>query len=304
MAHWTAENIPSLAGRTFIVTGANSGLGLVTTRELLRHGAYVVMTSRNDAKGQEAAETLRAEIPDARVDVRHLDTSDMDSVREFANKIIADQLAIDVLINNAGIMMTPRSLTSQGFELQFATNHLGHFALTGLLFNRLKAGRDPRVVTVTSDLHKGGSIHFDDLTGERRYSPVDAYKQSKFANVLFGLELDRRLRNINIPMKSVLAHPGYSATNLQSTGPTGWMKMGMKISNRIFAQSAEMGTLCQLFAATDPSVDSGQFIGPDGRGEKKGYPTIVQPAKSATDEETARRLWGISEELTGVQFDV
>jgi NAD(P)-dependent dehydrogenase (short-subunit alcohol dehydrogenase family) len=263
-----------------------------------------VLAVRNEAKGKAALQALLTEQPEAEVEVRHLDLADLDSVRAFADGISADDVPVDVLVNNAGVMMPPRSLTKQGFESQLGGNHLGHFALTGLLLDRLRAGRDARVVTVSSNLHKRGFIHFDDLNGERKYSPTEFYAQSKFANVLFGLELDRRLRAGGVPIRSVLAHPGYSATNLQSTGPTGIMKQLMKVSNRLVAQSVDMGALNQLYAATAPGVESGQFIGPDGRGESRGFPTVVQPIESAKDPETARRLWDVSEELTGVHYDL
>jgi NAD(P)-dependent dehydrogenase (short-subunit alcohol dehydrogenase family) len=301
---WTADDIPSQAGRTFIVTGANSGLGYVTTRELARHGAHVIMTARDRTKGERAIEELRAAQPDAGLELRSLDLSDLESVTAFAQGIIADGVPVDVLINNAGIMMPPRSLTKQALELQFGTNHLGHFALTGLLLDRLRAGHDPRVVTVSSTAHKSGSIHFDDLTGERRYARWAFYAQSKFANAVFGLELDRRLRASGVPVKSILAHPGYSATNLQTSGPTGLLNLMMRVGNRFIAQDVEIGVLSQLYAATVPAADGGHFIGPDGRAEASGYPTIVQPIAAARVPETAQRLWRISEELTGVRFDL
>lgn len=304
MERWTAGLISSQTGRTFIVTGANSGLGYVTTRELARHGAHVIMAVRNATKGEEALQKLRAGQPDASLELRLLDLSDLDSIHAFATGIIANHVPVDVLINNAGIMMPPRSLTRQGFESQFGANHLGHFALTGLLLDTLKAGRDARVVTVSSTLHKRGFIHFDDLNGERKYSPMAFYAQSKFANVVFGLELDRRLRAGKVPVKSILAHPGYSATNLQSAGPTGLLKLVLKFTNRVIAQDVEIGALDQVYAATDPNAESGQFIGPDGLGESKGYPTIVQPIESAKDPNIGKRLWRMSEELTGVHFDV
>ena len=294
MTRWTAADIPDQTGRTFIVTGANSGLGLETARQLAAKGADVIMTARSEAKGRAAA----ASIGGSNLDLRLLDLSDLDSVRAFAEGVEH----VDVLVNNAGIMMPPRSLTKQGFELQFGTNHLGHFALTGLLFDRLRKGQDARIVTVSSSLHRSGSIHFDDLTGERKYSPTGFYSQSKFANVLFGLELDRRLRAAGLPLRSLLAHPGYSSTNLQSSGPTGIVKQLMKVSNVIMAQSVEMGALDQLYAATAPGAESGQFIGPDRLSESRGHPKVVQPVKSAQDPETARRLWDLSEDLTGVRF--
>ncbi|MGI8330791.1 oxidoreductase [Actinomadura scrupuli] len=302
MSRWTADQIPDQTGRTFLVTGANSGLGHETARQLSLHGAQVIMTARSEAKGRTAMAELTAGQPGASIELRLLDLSDLDSVRALAESLVADRVQVDVLVNNAGIMMPPRSLTKQGFELQFATNHLGHFALTGLLLETLAKGRDPRVVTVSSSLHRRGSIDFDDLTGERSYSPTRFYAQSKFANVLFGLELDRRLRASGSPVRSLLAHPGYSATNLQSSGPTGLLNLLGKVGNALMAQHVRMGALDQLYAATAPEAESGQFIGPDRLGESRGHPRVVQPVESAKDPETARRLWDVSEDLTGVRF--
>jgi NAD(P)-dependent dehydrogenase (short-subunit alcohol dehydrogenase family) len=302
MDHWTAARIADQSGRTFIVTGANSGLGFETARQLAAHGGRVLMAARSEPRGLAAVARLRAAQPDAAVEFRALDLADLDSVRAFASAVLADAIGVDVLINNAGVMFPPRQLTPQGFESQFATNHLGHFALTGLLFDTIREGQDPRVVTVSSAEHKRGSIHFDDLTGERSYTPAAFYRQSKFANVLFGLELDRRVRAAGIGVRSVLAHPGYASTNLQSSGPTGLMKQLMKVGNRVLAQSAEMGALDQLYAAVDPAAQSGRYYGPAGLGELRGYPTEVQPIGPAKDEETARRLWEVSEQLTGVTW--
>jgi NAD(P)-dependent dehydrogenase (short-subunit alcohol dehydrogenase family) len=302
MDRWTAARIKDQSGRSFVVTGANSGLGFETARQLAAHGARVMLTSRSKAKGQAAADRIKSESPDALVEFRVLDLADLDSVRAFAGAITGSAIAVDVLVNNAGVMFPPRALTRQGFESQFATNHLGHFALTGLMFATIRRGADARVVTVSSLEHKGGSIHFDDLTGERSYSPRGFYQQSKYANVLFGLELDRRVRAAGIDVRSLLAHPGWAATNLQTSAPTGTMKQLMKVGNRLLAQSAEVGALSQLYAAVDPAAESGCFYGPGGLGQLRGYPTEVQPAESAKNEETARRLWALSEELTGVTF--
>ncbi len=299
---WTVERIPDLAGRTFVVTGANSGLGRFTTAELARHGAHVIMAVRDPRKGADEARDIIAANPSASLDVRTLDLADLDSVRSFADELVSEGIDVDVLINNAGIMMPPRSLTPQGNELQFGTNHLGHFALTGLLLDTIATGRDPRVVTVSSTLHRGGRIHFDDLTGATSYSPTSFYAQSKYANVLFGLELDRRLRAAGSPVRSILAHPGYSATNLQTTGPTGFMKQAMKVGNVLMAQHVSKGALNQLYAAVDPGAQGGQFIGPDGMGENRGYPKVVQPVTSALDPALAQRLWDVSEALTGVTY--
>jgi NAD(P)-dependent dehydrogenase (short-subunit alcohol dehydrogenase family) len=300
---WTAKDIPRQDGRVFVVTGANSGLGFSTARELARRGATVLLAVRNAEKGRQAIKRIKDEVPGADVDQRALDLADLDSVRAFAAAVPA----VHVLVNNAGVMMPPRTLTKQGFEVQFGANHLAHFALTGLLLPALRragaSGTDARVVTVSSGLHRGGSIHFDDLDGARSYSPTGFYSQSKFANVLFGLELDRRLRAAGEPIRSLLAHPGYAATNLQMNGPTGAMKFGLRIATALFAQSADMGALDQLYAATDPGAQSGEFIGPRRMREQRGTPTVVQPDPNATDPELARRLWDLSEELTGVRYE-
>ena len=219
-------------------------------------------------------------------------------MREFA----AAMGSVDLLVNNAGVMMPPRSETADGFELQFGTNHLGHFALTGLLIEQLAGGVDPRVVTVSSLEHRPGKIDFDDLASEGSYEPRREYQRSKFANAVFGLELDRRLAAAGSPVKSVLAHPGYSDTNLQSAGPTGPMKALLKVGNALMAQHADKGALPQLYAATAPDVEGGSFYGPGGRGELRGYPQLVAPVGRACDRELAARLWEVSEQLTGVKY--
>jgi NAD(P)-dependent dehydrogenase (short-subunit alcohol dehydrogenase family) len=297
-AGWISDHVSSQVGRTFVVTGANSGLGLETARALGTLGARVLMTARDRQRGEQAVELLRTEQPEGRFELFDLDLADLDSVRRFAAGIEE----FDVLINNAGVMMPPRGNTVQGYEVQFGVNHLAHFALTGLVLEKMSRGRDPRIVTVSSGLHKRGRIHFDDLHGEHGYSRTKYYAQSKLANVVFALELNKRLRANGVPLKSVLAHPGYSATNLQSTGPTGVGKLLMKVSTRLMAQEAAMGALPQLYAATGPDVEGGQFYGPDGRGESRGFPTLVEPLEAARDRELAKRLWDISEELTGVKI--
>ena len=301
-ARFEAASIADQSGRSFLVTGANSGLGFETARVLAAHGGRVLLTTRTREKGEQAVARIKAENPDGAVEYGLLDLADLDSVRAFAEELSEAGTLIDVLVDNAGVMFPPRVLSPQGNESQFATNHLGHFALTGLLLRTIAKGRDPRVVTVSSLEHRGGSIHFADLTGERSYSPRAFYQQSKFANVLFGLELDRRLCKAGLPIRSVLAHPGWSRTNLQTSGPTGPVKQAMRLGNRLLAQNASIGALPQLYAAVDPAAESGHFYGPGGIGELRGYPREVQPVAAARDEQTARRLWDVSEELTGVTY--
>ncbi|MFI6093023.1 oxidoreductase [Streptomyces sp. NPDC051218] len=300
---WTTEQIPDQTKRVFVVTGANSGLGLATTRALARRGGHVILAVRDEEKGRQAVAEITAGQPDASLEVRRLDLADLESVRGFADRLRADHPHLDVLINNAGVMAPPRTLSRQGHELQFACNHLGHFALTGLLLDLLTAGTDPRVVTVSSINHRQGRMRFDDLTGERGYKPMGYYNQSKLANAVFGRELHLRLSRSGSLVRSVLAHPGYTATNLQTGTPIGlWRVLLGRIGNPLFAQRPADGALPQLYAATEPGVESGQFIGPGGMAELRGAPTRVQLAPVATDAETGRRLWELSERLTGVRF--
>ena len=299
---WTTDQIPDQTGRTAVVTGANSGLGLSTAEHLARAGARVVMACRNLQKGDAAAAEIRAAVPGAKVEVAELDLSSLSSIRRFADDLDAEQLAM--LVNNAGIMMTPPRRTEDGFELQFGTNHLGHFALTGLLLARLGRAEAARVVTISSLEHKAGHLDFDDLQSERDYGPRKAYRQSKLANAVFGLELDRRLRDVGSPIISALAHPGYSATSLQSTGPTGAMKAIMAVGNRVLAQSAERGAVPTLYAATAPGVEGGHYIGPNGLGELRGrYPKRVRVISEGKDPQVGQKLWAVSEELTGVTYE-
>jgi NAD(P)-dependent dehydrogenase (short-subunit alcohol dehydrogenase family) len=299
---WTAEDIPHQSGRVAVVTGGNSGLGLVTVRELARRGAQVVLACRSTDKGEAAADQIAAEVGDARVEVRKLDLGALDSVQSFASDLGQD--SVDLLVNNAGIMMTPQQTTADGFELQFGTNHLGHFALTGLLLDKLAKADAARVVTLSSLEHRSGHLDFDDLQSKKNYGPRSAYQQSKLANAAFGIELDRRLRAAGSSTISVLAHPGYSATNLQSTGPSGPMKALLSVTNRLVAQSPEQGALPTLYAATAPDVEGGGYYGPDGFREARGHPTRVKAIPEAHDPEVGRRLWEVSEELTGVRYDL
>ncbi|WP_405662558.1 oxidoreductase [Streptomyces sp. RK9] len=299
---WDAASIPDLTGRTYVVTGANSGLGLATARALAHRGAHVVLAVRDEAKGHRAAADITADRPDATLEVRPLDLADLDSVRAFAAALHADRTGLDGLVNNAGVMAPPRTLSAQGHELQFAANHLGHFALTGLLLDLLAATPDSRVVTVTSTNHRQGRLAFDDLAGERTYSPMAFYNQSKLANAVFGHELHRRLTEAASPVRSLLAHPGYTATNLQTAAPTGLVKFLFGRLLKPLAQSADRGALPQLYAATAPEAQGGDFIGPDGPAELRGAPKRVRLSPEATKPETATRLWTLSEDLTGVHF--
>jgi NAD(P)-dependent dehydrogenase (short-subunit alcohol dehydrogenase family) len=287
---WTAGDLTSQAGRVFIVTGANSGIGLQAAQALVGAGARVVLAVRDLAKGEVAAELLGGDH-----EVRRLDLADLSSVREFAH---GWQGEVDVLINNAGVMAAPERRTADGFELQIGTNHLGHFALTNLLLPHIT----DRVVTVSSNAHRGGTIRLDDLNWERRhYQRWRAYQQTKLANLLFALELQRRLDAADSKIRSIAAHPGYAATNLQSRTESRVQDRMMAIGNRLFAQSDEAGALPILFAASQ-DLPGASYVGPDGRRGTRGYPTLVGRTAAASDLETARRLWSLSEELTGVSF--
>ncbi len=287
MTNWTAADLPSFAGRTVIITGANSGLGAVTARELARRQAKIVMAVRTTSKGEAAARQMTGDI-----EVRELDLQDLSSVRQFADGVDA----ADVLINNAGIMAAPYTLTADGFESQIGTNHLGHFALTNLLLPKLT----DRVVTISSMAHWPGRIDFDDLNWKkRRYSPWLAYSQSKLANLLFTSELQRRLDAAGSPLRAVAAHPGYSHTNLQ--GASG-RKLGdalMSAVTRVFATDADFGARQTLYAASQ-DLPGDTFIGP--RFGSLGRTQPVRRSRRARDAATAAALWQLSEQLTGTKF--
>jgi NAD(P)-dependent dehydrogenase (short-subunit alcohol dehydrogenase family) len=301
---WTAGQIPDQSGRTAVVTGANSGLGLVIARELARAGGHVVLACRNMAKGAAAKSEIERALPNPELELQELDLGSLDSVRAFADAFRASHEGLDLLINNAGVMATPRRETADGFELHLGTNHLGHFALTGLLIGSMEGREDARVVTVSSPAHRTGRIAFDNLDGRRRYFRWRAYAQSKLANLLFMTELDRRLRGTGSTVRSVGAHPGYAATNLQFAAAPKLDRVVMAVGNRLIAQSAEMGALSPLYAATYPGLEGGTYIGPDGFAEQRGYPTRVGMSAAAQDEAVARRLWEVSEEVTGVRFEL
>jgi NAD(P)-dependent dehydrogenase (short-subunit alcohol dehydrogenase family) len=287
---WTASDLPSLDGRTFVVTGANSGIGLVAARELRRAGARVVLAVRDPARGEQAAATMPGG-----AEVRRLDLADLSSVRAFAEDWEGD---LDVLINNAGVMATPERRTADGFELQIGTNHLGHFALTNLLLPHIA----DRVVTVSSGAHRTGRIRLDDLNWEQGgYNRWRAYGQSKLANLLFTLELQRRLTEAGSDVRAVAAHPGWTATHLQGHTESRVQDVLLQLGNRFIAQSDDMGALPPIYAATQ-DVPGGSYVGPDGRFEQGGHPTLVGRSGAASDERTARSLWDLSERLTGTGF--
>jgi NAD(P)-dependent dehydrogenase (short-subunit alcohol dehydrogenase family) len=302
---WTTADVPDLSGRTAIVTGANSGLGLETARTLARHGAEVILACRNPERAAAAQQAVAREAT-APVRTLPLDLASLSSVRAFAERVCADHDRLHLLVNNAGVMAIPLRRTAEGFEMQLGTNHLGHFALTGLLLDRLLATPGARVVNVSSSMHRIGRIDFGDLQSERRYGPWRAYGQSKLANLLFTLELQRRLERKGAALIAVASHPGYAATQLQETGPrmrgATVMTMLVSIGNRLLAQSAAMGALPSLYAATAPDVRGGEYFGPDGMGEMRGHPRRVHASTRARDRETAARLWDVSAQLTGVGY--
>ena len=306
MARWTLDDMPDLTGRVAVVTGANSGVGLVSTKALAAKGATVVMGCRDAGRAEAAASSVRAEVPGAKLDVQPLDLASLESIARFADAVRARSPAVDVLMNNAGVMALPRALTKDGFEAQLGTNHLGHFALTLRLLPALDAAPAPRVVTVASTAHRWGTLNFDDLMGERAYTAWGAYGQSKLANLLFAYELERRLRATGRKALSVAAHPGYSATNLPHVAPrltgarfTAWL---MSAGSVVLAMSAEQGALPQLRAATDPTVRGGEYYGPSGLMELRGHPVRVDSSGASKDEAAAGRLWDVSERLTGVSL--
>ncbi len=305
MAAWSARQIPDQHGRVAVVTGANSGLGLVTATELARHGAQVVLAVRDTAAGERAVGLIRDAVPSASAAVRELDLASLSSVRAFAKALTADFPAIDLLINNAGMLLLgPAHTTSDGFELHLGTNMLGHFALTGLLLDALGRADAPRVVGLSSITHKNAHLDFDDLMSRRDYKAGRAYGGSKLATTVFGLELDRRLRAVGSPVISVLAHPGLSRSNFT---PRAWEYRGRigRIAARgglLATQPTERGAEPQLFAATDPGVRGGQFFGPSGPWEVRGPVTEVRPSAEAAAPATGQRLWTAAETLTGVAY--
>lgn len=297
MTSWTAADAPDQTGRTALVTGANSGLGLQTTVALARKGARVLMACRDAGRAEAALQRVRAEVPAAAVELVTLDLASLSSVEAAAAQVRERTAALDLLIDNAGVMATPRLTTADGFEMQLGTNHLGHFALTGRLLPLLLAAPAPRVVVVSSGAHRTGSMHFEDLQSERSYSRWGAYGQSKLANLLFARELGRRYPELLVAG----AHPGYAATHLQNGHGSAVLAGVMKVGNAVLAQSDVGGAMPSVYAATMPDVRTGDYWGP-GVLELRGSPKRVGRSRAASDDAAARRLWEESERLTGVIY--
>jgi NAD(P)-dependent dehydrogenase (short-subunit alcohol dehydrogenase family) len=299
-ANWTSEDVPGQQGRLAVVTGANTGLGFETAQVLAARGASVVLAVRDTEKGKRAAARIAGTAPGADVMVQHLDLASLDSIRAAAGELRARHPRIDLLINNAGVMFPPKQATGDRFELQFGTNHLGHFALTGLLLEQMLPVPGSRVVTVSSQAHRiRARINFDDLQGERSYRRVAAYSQSKLANLMFTYELHRRLWHGMRATIAVAAHPGLAGTELTRNSPAIAAFFYARVS-----QKAAMGALPVLRAATDPGVLGGQYYGPGGLFGARGYPKLAKSSGQSHDTAIQRRLWAVSEELTGVTFPV
>lgn len=306
-ATWTEADIPDLQGKTVVVTGANSGLGYEATRMFAERGADVILACRSVDRGKDAVRSIREAVPDPSLSVGALDLASLDSIRNFAETLISEETPIDILCNNAGVMAIPRTETEDGFEMQFGVNHLGHFALTGLLLERLiETPGESRVVTHSSGAHKQGTIDFDDLQQGSSYSRWGAYAQSKLANLLFAYELDRKLKAVDSSVVSTTCHPGYAATNLQRRGAEmdgSKLKLAMmNVANRVFGQSPAMGALPMMYAAVEPTLTGGEYVGPSGLLNMRGYPETQRSSDRSYSEETATQLWDVSESLTGVTY--
>jgi NAD(P)-dependent dehydrogenase (short-subunit alcohol dehydrogenase family) len=299
MANWTTTDIPDQTGRVAVITGSNTGLGYETAAALAHHGAHVVLAVRNLDKGKDAATLIQRRSPNASVALQELDLTSLDSIRAAAEQLRSDHDRVDLLINNAGVMMTPKSTTKDGFELQLGTNHLGHFVFTGLLLDRLLPVSGSRVVTVSSMGHRIGRIRFDDLQSDRSYSRAGAYGQSKLANLLFTYELQRRLASHGTTI-AVAAHPGSSTSELSRNVP----RLVQIAFKPLELQGADMGALPTLRAATDPAVLGGQYYGPGGFVGMRGFPKVVGSSRRSHEVDAQRRLWTVSEELTGVTYPV
>ncbi len=303
---WTTEQMPRMDDKVVVVTGANSGLGMETTRALAAKGAHVVMACRSAEKAEPAMAALKEQLPRASLEFMPLDLASLASIAAFAESFANAYTRLDVLCNNAGVMALPYRKTADGFEMQIGTNHLGHFALTGRLLKLLNATERARVVTVSSMFHAQGKIRFDDINWTQGYKKWPAYGQSKLANLLFAFELQRRLEKSGSEVLSVAAHPGYAATNLQAVGPvmenSGFLQTLMDVSNKLLAQPAEMGALPSIYACSSGDVAGGAYYGPDGFKEMRGHPVQVGCSKRARSEADASRLWALSQDLTKVRY--
>lgn len=299
MTQWTADRISNLDGKTAIVTGANSGLGYETALRLAEHGAAVVLACRNQDRGEQALRSIKATVPDANVELMNLDLASLESIQAFATAFASNHNKLDILVNNGGVMGLPRTVTEDGFEMQTGINYLGHFALTGLLLDSLAAAPAGRVVTVSSRMHVDGTIEWDDLMLEQSYDNWGAYRQSKLADLLFAFELQRRLEAAGSSTISMGVHPGRAVTNWPDNF-SGFQRALMSAVARMTSQSAEMGALPLLYAATAPEAKPGAYYGPDG--DTKGYPAETQASDAAYNETDGKRLWEMSEELTGVTY--
>ncbi len=295
--NWTTENIPDQTGKTIIITGATSGLGKEATKVLASKNATVVMAVRNTEKAETVVKEILSEFPSSKIDIISLDLNNLESISSFDEKFNNDYKKLDVLINNAGIMMCPYSKTKDGFEIQMGTNHMGHFALTGLLMPILLNTSDSRVVTTSSIAHRAGNINFDDLNWEKRkYNTYRAYSDSKIANLYFTYELVRRFKDAKNAPVFISSHPGWTKTELdRHSGPASFL-------GDIIAQSVQMGTLPTLRATTEVSAKSGDYFGPTKMMEMRGYPELVKSNKRSHNIENAKKLWEISEQLTGVKY--
>jgi hypothetical protein len=310
MSDWTTNDIPDQSGKTILITGANSGIGYEAAKALVDKGAHVVLACRSRSKAEDAVAQIEAGEPSGSTEILEMDLADLDSVKQAADTFLASHERLDALVNNAGLMATPKQLTVQGVEMQFGVNHLGHFALTGHLLDVLAAsGTDDepaRVVSVSSQAHRPGKIDFDNLDASKSYNPWRAYAQSKLANLLFMCELDDRCDDADLHITSAAAHPGGSETNLGNE-PAGdvvsrVLKLAQPFVNKFAMQSAAMGALPTLRAVADPDVEGGDYFGPDGFNELKGHPTKVDMSKRATDDDLAERLWDVSVGLSQVSY--
>jgi len=294
--NWTVDKIPNLSGKIIIITGANSGTGFEAARAFAMKNATTILACRSLERGQKACDQIQNEIPYADLDLIQLDLADMTSIKKFANDFINKYDHLDILINNAGIMTPPYGLTKEGFELQFGINHLGHFALTGLLLESILKTKGSRVVTMSSLTHSIGKIEFEDLHYERKYKPIKAYSQSKLANLLFALELQRKLEKEGFEVISVAAHPGWAGTNILRKDGI------LQYFNKLLGMKPEQGALSLIFAAVAEKVVGGAYYGPNGLKEIRGYPGVSKIAPGAKDQKVAKRLWEVSENLSGVKY--